>query len=70
MRDWMKTLRDERHLTMKDVSQKLGISESYYCAIENGSRQKKMDMVLISGLASIFEVPLSAIFEYEREAAE
>ena len=70
MRDWMKNLRDERHLTMKDVSQKLGISESYYCAIENGSRQKKMDMVLISGLASIFEVPLSAIFEYEREAAE
>ena len=67
MREWMKTLRNERQLTMKDVSAKLGISESYYCAIENGSRQKKMDMVLVSGLASIFEVPLSAIFEYEKE---
>ena len=39
MRDWLKNLRIEKKLTMKELASKLGISESYYCAIENGERQ-------------------------------
>jgi len=50
---------------MKAMAEKLGISESCYCAIENGERQKKMDMLLASGLATILEVPVSRIVQLD-----
>ena len=67
MREWLKNLRSEKRMTMKDVGAKLGISESYYCAIENGERQKKMDMMVVSGLAAAFEVPVADIVRMECE---
>lgn len=67
MREWLKALRNEKRMTMKEVGAKLGISESYYCAIENGERQKKMDMMVVSGLASAFEVPVADIVRMECE---
>lgn len=69
MRLWLKTLREERQMTMKMVADKLSISESYYCAIENGSRQKKMDVSVISGLASALSVPIAQAVQYECEYA-
>lgn len=70
MRDWLKAVRTEKHLTMKDMGKKLGISESYYCAIENGTRQKKMDVTLIAALACVFEVSVSDIVQAECEGKE
>lgn len=67
MRDWLKDLRTKKKLTMKEIGSKLGISESYYCAIENGCRQKKMDMVLISGLSSVLGISVSKIVQLENE---
>ena len=46
---------------MKDMGQKLCISESYYCAIEKKERQKKMDIALASGIAAIFEIPIAEV---------
>ena len=54
MREWLKTMRTEQGMTMKDLSRKLGISESYYCAIENGDRQKRMDLMLCHQLSVPF----------------
>lgn len=51
MREWLKTLRTEKGMTMKEVGEKLGVSESYYCMIEAGERQKKLDMMVASGLS-------------------
>lgn len=65
MRDWLKNLREDRKMTQKDVASKLGISESYYCSIERGERQKKMDMFVITGLALAFDVPVTEIAEKE-----
>lgn len=65
MREWLRNLRIEKNLTMKAMAEKLGISESYYCAIENGERQKKMDMLLASGLATILEVPVFRIVQLD-----
>lgn len=65
MREWLRNLRTEKKLTMKDMATKLGISESYYCAIENGERQKKMDMVLAAGISSVLGIPVSMIIQYE-----
>lgn len=67
MREWLKNLRNEKGLTMKEMGTKLGISESYYCAIENGERQKKMDIVLVSGLSSALGVPVAKIMRYETD---
>ncbi len=38
MRDWLKQLRSEKHLTLKEVALNAGISECYYSQIENGIR--------------------------------
>lgn len=69
MREWLKNLRDGKNMTMKEAAEKLDISESYYCAIENGTRQKKMDMVLVSGIAAVMGVPITEIAERERNYA-
>lgn len=52
---------------MKQLANKLGISESYYCSIENGERQKNMDMVLVSGIAEAFGISVAQVFDYEQE---
>ena len=49
------------------MGEKLGISESYYCAIENGDRQKRMDMLIASGLATIFSIPVAKIVSFEKQ---
>ena len=68
MREWLKNLRIEKKMTMKDAGEKLGISESYYCAIENGERQKKMDMMLAAGISTVFNVPIAEIVRMEEES--
>ncbi len=65
MREWLKTARESKGLTMKQLGEKLGISESYYCSIENGDRQKKMDIVLVSGLSSALDIPVAEIARIE-----
>lgn len=65
MRDWLRAMRIEKKYTMKEMGDKLNISESYYCAIENGDRQKKMDITFAASLAEIFSVPISAIVLFE-----
>lgn len=66
MRKWLKDLRVEKGLTMKELGGKLHISESYYCAIESGDRQKNMDVAIAVGLAEAFGVPISRIIELDR----
>ena len=70
MREWLKTARTEKNLTMKEMGTKLGISESYYCSIENGIRQKKMDLGLVAALAAVLGVPMETIARFESEWAK
>lgn len=69
-REWLKKARTEKGYTMKDMSQRLGISESYYCFIENGARQKKMDVTRINGLSAVLGIPAAEIMRKELEYAE
>lgn len=50
---------------MKEISSKLGISESYYCAIEKGERQRRMDVTLVAGLSDALNVSMADIVQYE-----
>lgn len=70
MRDWLKEQREKKGLTMKEMAEKLGISEGYYSYIEAGERQKKMDITLVSKLADIFRLKIQQIVEYERKESE
>lgn len=65
MREYLKSLRKERGLSMQDVANKIGISRQYYHLIELGERQKKMDITLVKRIANVFGVPLETIIAYE-----
>ena len=68
MREWLKKLRVEKEMTMSEMAGKLGISESYYCLIENGERQKRMDISLISKLSNVLEIPIAELVNLEEKA--
>lgn len=70
MREWLKTARREKKLTMKDMAAALGISESYYCAIENGERQKRLDIMVASTLAEVLGVSVAEIIRQEAESPQ
>lgn len=67
MRKYLKHMRNARHLSQLKTSQFLDISESYYCQIELGERQKGMTLPLMIKLADVFGVDLSTIVQYESE---
>ena len=70
MRFWLKTAREKKELTMKMLADKLNISESYYCSIENGTRQKNMDVSLVSKLSVAFDMPIVEIVECETVSSD
>lgn len=65
MRDWLKGKRAEKNLTQDQMAEQLGISLSYYNLIENGERQKKMDLSLANQLSVILGMTLKQIIELE-----
>ena len=67
MRDWLIKARTEKGLTMKQMGEKLDISESYYSMIEAGDRQKRMDLTLVSKLSTVLGIPIAEIASLEAE---
>ena len=67
MREYLLTLRKEKNFTQKEIARKLDVSESYYNQIENGERQKNMDISLVNRLAVVLEVPITTIIEQESQ---
>ena len=58
MRKWLKDARTAKNMTMKQIAAELGITESYYSLIENGDRQKTMDISLAKKLSEILSIPV------------
>jgi len=67
MRKWLKEARTKKDLTMKQIAVELGITESYYSLIENGDRQKMMDISLAKKLSDILDIPVEKIIALETE---
>ena len=65
MRDWLKEKRVEKNLTQDQMAEQLGISLSYYNLIENGERQKKMDIYFAKLLADALGMTMMQIIELE-----
>ena len=66
MREWLKTLRENKQLTQQNVADMLGISKQYYQLIEAHERQKKMDITLMTKLSDIFGVSFNEIVQQEK----
>lgn len=65
MRDWLQKRRKEVGLTQADLASKLDITESYLCQIEQGTRQKQMDITLATKLADALGISLMEIIKLE-----
>lgn len=67
MRDWLKKLRTEKELKQIEIAEKLDMSQTYYNLIENGERQKDLDLSLVIKLAKIFGVSVDYIIAEEEK---
>ena len=67
MRDWLKKLRAEKELKQIEIAEKLDMSQTYYNLIENGERQKDLDLSLVIKLAKIFGVSVDYIIAEEEK---
>lgn len=52
--------REKQGLTQKQIAEKLGISESYYCQLENGKRRMSLPVAL--QIAAILKTTPNDIF--------
>lgn len=69
-RKYLIKYREQRNESQQDVATALNISRQYYLMIENGQRQKRMDVVLVNALANHFGVPITDIINNETEYAK
>ena len=67
VRKWLKKLRIEHKISQQVVADKLKISQNYYANIENGERQKDLDLSLATKLAKIFGVSIDWIIAEEEK---
>ena len=67
MRKWLKNLRIEHKISQQFVADKLKISQNYYANIENGERQKDLDLSMATKLAKIFDVSIDWIIAEEEK---
>lgn len=58
MREWLKDTRLQQRLTQKQIADAIGVTESYYCMIEGGDRQKKMDVTLAIKIGNVLGLSL------------
>ena len=64
-RDYLIKYRVRNGIKAADMAKQLGLSESYYSQIENGKRQKNMDIALVSVISKVTGIPLQEIVEHE-----
>lgn len=66
MREYLVELRKEKGFSQQYVASELGITSQYYQMIEAGERQKDMNITLVHGLSTVFDIPFQTIFEQEK----
>lgn len=64
-REYLIEMRTQKGLTQRDISKQLGISESYYNLIENGIRQKNMNVTTLYRLSKALQVSITILVDKE-----
>lgn len=67
MREWLRNSRVEKNMTMKELGERLGISESYYSSIEAGIKMRRMDISFAVALSSALDIPIAEIIRLESD---
>ena len=67
MREWLKDKRLAAGLTMSQMADRIGITESSYSKIEAGERQKKMDIEIAQSLSCVLGISVDEIATFESE---
>lgn len=67
LRKWLKELREREKLSQTTVAKQLGITQHYYSMIENGERQKDLDLSIVMKFAELFGVTVEWIAEQEKK---
>ena len=65
---WLRNARLRKHLTSKQLADKIGISEAYYKQIENGERQVNMDRTLAIRISDALGISVAKIYHAEEES--
>lgn len=58
---WMKEIRNDLELTMREIAEEFGISYQHYSDIENGRRNPSIELSL--EMADFFDVPIEKFLE-------
>lgn len=66
-RKWLKELRKAKRLTQVDMAEQIGISQHYYCAIENGVKKQDLTLSMASKISEVLNVPLDYIVNCESQ---
>lgn len=61
MREWLKNARTKAGMSQQEVADKLKLTRQYYSLIENGQRQKSLDILLAKKLGNLFNMTLDQI---------
>lgn len=65
MREWLIMLRGDA--TQDEIANRLGITQQYYSYIENGERQRKMDIQICEKIAAVFGITVADVIKLESE---
>lgn len=65
MREWLKNARLAQRLTQKQMADAIGVTEAYYCRIEGGDRQKKLDLTLALRLGNVLGLSIDEVAKFE-----
>lgn len=63
MREWLRDLRHQKHMTMKELGAKIGVSESTMCLLEQGKRRLTLDALI--GIAQTTGEKIETLIELE-----
>ena len=67
MRNYLIEMRKSKQETQQAVASQIGITRAYYQQIEAGTRQKRMDIVLLTKMADYFGISLADIVHMEEK---
>lgn len=67
MRSYLKLYRNQKSISQGELADKIGISQNYYCYIENGERQQNISLELLQKLSKALDVPLEELIRQENQ---
>lgn len=65
MREWLQQARIKSGMSQQETANKLNLTRQYYAMIENGQRQKSLDILLAKKIGVLFDISLDQIAEYD-----